>query len=348
LIGYDGKKAALFTINIEIEPGTLSIFMWIEYYRSSGQEVSIPWSNLKTHVSEILRAGVVYENPDHWWNRLCWDQLTSRLIQDGHEVTVLSRSTKRSGEFLGDLLFAGWSNPKRSLQEAIKNHDAVLNLAGASILPNGRRSIRRRFGKSCEHDSKYRSRNTRPSRKAVDTSLAPLPLAITVFVEMRKLTEASPNGEDFLARMLRNGKGKHWRQGKRGPSLWSLGLALSWEKKGGASVRWSLSLRNISGVRLEVVNNGFRGSTSKTCQKPLLSYWSIRRFSPVKSVPQIRWGIKTCKALGECFTGLLYARSWIYGKTVLGEFGSVILEGQRVIPKRAPGQWLCLSIPRHR
>ena len=61
-------------------------------------------------------------------------QLTSRLIQDGHEVTILSRSAKRPGEVSRGISYLqGDPTQKGPWQEAIKNHDAVINLAGASI-----------------------------------------------------------------------------------------------------------------------------------------------------------------------------------------------------------------------
>src|SRR4030065_766527 len=61
-------------------------------------------------------------------------QLTSRLIQDKHEVTILTRSLKvAKGSSPGISYLEGDPTKKGPWQEAIKNHDAVINLAGASI-----------------------------------------------------------------------------------------------------------------------------------------------------------------------------------------------------------------------
>jgi hypothetical protein len=66
--------------------------------------------------------------------RFVGTQLTFRLLKDNHEVTILSRSLKRSGEIpRGISYLQGDPTQKGSWQEAIKNHDAVINLAGASI-----------------------------------------------------------------------------------------------------------------------------------------------------------------------------------------------------------------------
>src|SRR4030043_1585762 len=61
-------------------------------------------------------------------------QLTSRLIQDGNEVTILTRSLKGAkGASPGISYLEGDPTKKGPWQESIKKHDAVINLAGASI-----------------------------------------------------------------------------------------------------------------------------------------------------------------------------------------------------------------------
>src|SRR5512136_704791 len=61
-------------------------------------------------------------------------QLTSRLIRDDHDVTILTRSLKGAkGSSPGISYLEGDPTKKGPWQEGIKGHDAVINLAGASI-----------------------------------------------------------------------------------------------------------------------------------------------------------------------------------------------------------------------
>ena len=70
-------------------------------------------------------------------------QLTARLIQDGHEVDHPHPVWQRiEGASPRDNLPAGRPHPKGPWQEAIKIHDAIINLAGGRpSSANGPRSL---------------------------------------------------------------------------------------------------------------------------------------------------------------------------------------------------------------
>lgn len=60
--------------------------------------------------------------------------LAARLIKDGHEATILIWSGEEArGASPGVSFLQGDPTRRGPWQEAIRNHDAVINLAGASI-----------------------------------------------------------------------------------------------------------------------------------------------------------------------------------------------------------------------
>ena len=61
-------------------------------------------------------------------------QLTSRFVQEGYEVTILTRSLKASGQAPAGVSYVqGDPTQKGPWQDAIQHHDVIINLAGASI-----------------------------------------------------------------------------------------------------------------------------------------------------------------------------------------------------------------------
>ena len=66
-------------------------------------------------------------------------QLTSRFVREGNEVTILTRPLKESGELPKKISYLqGDPTQKGPWQDAIPGHDVIINLAGASIFSNVR------------------------------------------------------------------------------------------------------------------------------------------------------------------------------------------------------------------
>ena len=89
------------------------------------------------------------------------NQLTSRFIQDGNEVTILTRSLKESEKAAPGISYLqGDPTQKGPWQEAIKNHDAIINLAGASIFSKWTEEYKKLIRESrIYHHPKYCRRN---------------------------------------------------------------------------------------------------------------------------------------------------------------------------------------------
>ncbi|NWG03903.1 MAG: TIGR01777 family protein [Syntrophaceae bacterium] len=265
-------------------------------------------------------------------------QLTSRLVQDDHEVTILSRSIKKPEKITPGITFLeGDPTKKGSWQEAIKNHDGVINLAGASI-----------FSKwTEEHKKAIRESRVSTTQNIVEgipsRSEKPFTLFSTSavgyygFCGDEELTEESPHGDDFLARIAVEWEGEALKARDKGARVVITRFGIVMGEKGGAlSQMIPLFKKYIGGP----IGSG----------KQWFSWVHIKdlaeAFAFLLKHPEISGPVNVCspnpvrnrdlaKALGRA----LHRPSFIPApafmvKLVLGEFGSVILEGQRVIPKK--------------
>src|SRR5512139_525533 len=265
-------------------------------------------------------------------------QLTSRLIQDNHEVTILSRSAKRSGEVpRGISYLQGDPTKKGPWQEAIKNHDAVINLAGASIFSKWTEEHKKAISESRVNTTQNIVEGIpSPSQKQF-TLFSTSAVGYYGFCGDEELTEESPHGDDFLARIAVEWEGEALKSKDKGARvvLTRFGIVLG-EKGGALSQMIPLFKKYVGGP----IGSG----------KQWFSWVHIKDLSEAFAFllkhPEISGAVNVCapnpvrnKDLAKALGKVLHRPSFMPApgfmvKLVLGEFGSVILEGQRVIPKR--------------
>ena len=265
-------------------------------------------------------------------------QLTSRLIKDGHEVTILTRSLKGAkGSSPGISYLEGDPTKKGSWQEAIKNHGAIINLAGASI-----------FSKwTDEHKKAIRESRVSTTQNIVEGIPSDPSKKITLFSTSavgyygfcgdEELTEDAPPGNDFLARIAMEWEGEALKARDKGARVVITRFGIVMGEKGGAlSQMIPLFKKYIGGP----IGNG----------KQWFSWVHIKdlaeAFAFLMKHPEISGPVNVCspnpvrnKDLAKALGRALHRPSFIPApgfmvKLVLGEFGSVILEGQKVIPRR--------------
>jgi len=265
-------------------------------------------------------------------------QLTSRFVQDGHEVTILTRSLKGAkGSSPGISYLEGDPTKKGPWQEAIKNHDAIINLAGASI-----------FSKwTDEHKKAIRESRVSTTQNIVEGIPSDPSKKITLFSTSavgyygfcgdEELVEDSPPGNDFLARIALEWEGEALKAREKGARVVITRFGIVMGEKGGAlSQMIPLFKKYIGGP----IGSG----------KQWFSWVHIKdlaeAFAFLLKHPEISGPVNVCspnpvrnkdlaKALGKALhkPSFLPAPGFMV-KLVLGEFGSVILEGQRVIPRK--------------
>ena len=265
-------------------------------------------------------------------------QLTSRLIEDRHEVTILTRSLKGAkGSSPGISYLEGDPTKKGAWQEAIKNHDAVINLAGASI-----------FSKwTEEHKKAIRESRVNTTRNIVEgipsRSERPFTLFSTSavgyygFCGDEELTEESRYGDDFLARISVEWEGEALRARDKGARVVITRFGIVMGEKGGALSQMIPLFKKYIGGPIGSGKQWFSWIHMKDLAEA---------FAFLLKHPEISGPVNVCspnpvrnKDLAKALGRALHRHSFIPApgfmvKLVLGEFGSVILEGQKVIPKK--------------
>ena len=265
-------------------------------------------------------------------------QLTSRLIQDGNEVTILTRSGKGSEKgSTGISYLQGDPTRKGPWQEAIKNHDTIINLAGASI-----------FAKwTEEHKKAIRETRVSTTQNIVEGIPSHPEKKITLFSTSavgyygfcgdEELSEDSPPGNDFLARIALEWEGEALKAREKGTRVVITRFGIVMGEKGGALSQMIPLFKKYIGGPIGSGRQWFSWVHIKDLAEAFV--FLIKH-------PEISGPVNVCspnpvrnKDLAKALGKALHRPSFIPApgfmvKLVLGEFGSVILEGQRVIPRK--------------
>ncbi len=265
-------------------------------------------------------------------------ELTSRLIKEGYQVTILTRSLKSPQTKQTNISYLeGDPTVKGPWQKTVKEHDAVINLAGASIFSKWSEEYKKAIRES-------RISTTRNIVEAVPQStdkkfslLSASAVGYYGFHEDEILTEESPSGDDFLSGVASEWEHEALKAGEKGARVVITRFGIVLGEKGGALGQMiPLFKKYIGGP----IGNG----------KQWFSWVHIKdlaeAFIFLIKHPEITGPVNICspnpvrnrelaKALGKVLNrpSFMPAPGFMV-KLVLGEFGSVILKGQRVIPKR--------------
>jgi len=265
-------------------------------------------------------------------------QLTSRFVQDGNEVTILTRSEKGSKKGAAGISYLlGDPTQKGPWQEAIKNHDAIINLAGASI-----------FSKwTDEHKKAIRESRVSTTQNIVEgipshpekkiTLLSTSAVGYYGFHGDEELFEESPPGNDFLAQIAVEWEGEALKALEKGARVIIARFGIVMGEKGGALSQMIPLFKKYIGGPIGTGKQWFSCIHIKDLAEAfafLLKHSEISGPVNVCSPSPVR-NKDLAKALGKALhrPSFMPAPGFMI-KLVLGEFGSVILEGQRVIPKK--------------
>ena len=264
--------------------------------------------------------------------------LTSRFIEEGNEVTILTRSLKEAGQIpKGISYLQGDPTQKGPWQEAIPGYDAIINLAGASIFNRW----------SDEYKKRIRDSRVFTTRNIIDGIPAKFEKEIHLFSASavgyygfqgdKEMDEESPPGNDFLARLAVEWEAEALRATEKGARVVITRFGIVLGETGGALGQMIPLFKKFIGGPIGSGQQWFSWVHIKDLAEA---------FSFLIKHPEIRGPVNVCspnpvknadlaKALGRALhrPSFMPAPGFMI-KLVLGEFGSVILEGQRVLPRR--------------
>lgn len=265
-------------------------------------------------------------------------QLVPRLIREGHEVTILTRSLKDArGKSQGLSYLEGDPTKKGPWQASIQDHDAVINLAGASIFSRWTEEHKRAIRESRVLTTQNIVEGVPSRQEKSFTLFSTSAVGYYGFRGDEELTEASPPGDDFLANIAVEWEAEALKAEAKGARVVITRFGIVLGEKGGALGQMIPLFKKYLGGPIGSGKQWFSWIHIKDLTEAFL--FLIRH-------PEISGPVNLCapnpvrnKDLAKALGQVLHRPSFMPApgfmiKLVLGEFGSVILKGQRVIPKK--------------
>jgi uncharacterized protein (TIGR01777 family) len=265
--------------------------------------------------------------------------LTQRLLREGHELTILTRSTRRAPSLpKGASYLEGDPTKEGPWQASVAEHEVTINLAGASIFRHWTDSAKQAMRES-RILTTQNVVNALAARQGKETHLlSTSAVGYYGFHEEAQLDEESPPGEGFLADLSRKWEATALmaKDLEARVVLTRFGIVLG---EGGGALdqmiplfRWRLGSPLGSG----------RQWFSWIHQQDLADIFVFLLHHPDISGPvnctapgPVR-NKEMTRILGEALgkpTFMPAVPAFVL-RTVLGEFGSVLLKSQKVMPKK--------------
>ena len=261
-------------------------------------------------------------------------QLSIRLLGRGHQVTVVDHSPEPHARTPQDVRYiSADTTVKGAWQESVSRQDAVINLAGASIFSRWNEKT-----KQLIRDSRILT--TRNVVEAMPTKGGTVLCSTSAvgyygFRGDEELREEDTPGGDFLAKVCvdwENEARKGIDKGVR-VAITRFGIVLG--KTGGALGQMIPAFKKFVGGPLGAGNQWFSWIHMEDLLNAFMFVFEKDDISgPVNFCsPNPVRNRDLAKALGRILSRPSFLTTPAFMlRLVLGEFGSVLLEGQRVIP----------------
>ena len=264
--------------------------------------------------------------------------LIRRLAEKGHTILVLTRSQKRPEEPNSRITYIrGESIKPGPWQEFIKDCDIIINLAGATIFSKWNKKQKKLILESRVKTTQniVQAFPSRPDRKT--TLVSASAIGYYGFHGDEELDEKASPGDDFLAIVTRAWEIEALKAQEKGVRVVLPRFGIVLGEKGGALSMMSRFFKLFLGGPL---GNG----------RQWFSWIHIRDLIEIVVFlvehPEISGSLNACspnpvrnrelaRALGKALHRPSFLRAPAFAvRLLLGEFGNVVLKGQRVLPRR--------------
>lgn len=263
-------------------------------------------------------------------------RLTRMLIEKGNDVTVMARKAKPASGEAGPITYLAADGMRPGAwQEELARHDLVYNLAGVSVFKRWNDEYKRLLRES-------RILTTRnvvdalPDAADSDVVLINASgVGIYGFTGDEKLTEDAPHGTDPLARLAQDWEAEVWKAQDKGVRTATARFGIVLGRDGGALPEMVRPFRFFVGGP---VGNGSQWvpwiHIDDVCRGLLFIAESSDVDGPLNfAAPEPVRNRDLAKAIGKALRRPSFMPAPAFAlKLVLGEFGSVVLEGQRAVP----------------
>ena len=276
--------------------------------------------------------------------------LTNKLLAEGHSVTILTRSRDVRRDYSPALSYVV-GNPVQpgEWQKEIAKHEVVINLAGASIF--------RRWSK--ESKKILRSSRIKTTRNIVAGLAARKGQPTTLLNgsavgyygfkdDDQEINEAGGNGNDFLAELTRDWEAAAHEAEQYDVRVIPCRIGVIIGPDGGALQKMLTAFRFGIGGPLGNGKQWFSWIQLHDLVRAFLFLIQHEEITgPVNlTAPNPVTNQEMSKTLAHILHRLMFpAAPAILVKLALGEFGSILLKGQRVVPEKLAANGFTFEYP---
>ena len=261
--------------------------------------------------------------------------LTKKLIAEGHKVTILTQPLGSAALKLSGLAYAD-GNPtiKGQWQDSVKEHNVIINLAGASIFSRWTPQQKKILLSSRIETTRNLVSALSDNAKNI-TFFSTSAVGYYGFHEDEELTENMPAGNDFLARLAYDWEQEALRAKDKGARVVITRFGIVLGKSGGALGQMIPMFKYFLGGPLGNGRQWFSWVHMHDLVEAFIFLLQHKEINGAVNLcsPQPLRNVDLARAIGK----ILHRPSFMPApglmiKLILGEFGSVLLKGQRVIP----------------